>query len=335
MSQGEDYFIVVGSTGVSEGGYDLTVSGLAAEDDHADYLFFGNATVIPVLDFVGSGSESGTIEEFGDTDVFVFTAEAFDIANIQITSLTSGFNPAVRIYEIGLDTVRTAATVTFSTANPIPLQIAFDEDDDDGIASTSFSISAPDRTPTTAAQNNSFNQYYIVVSGTDPNQDRGAYQLLLSLTPTDDHPDAGEWQFASSVTVVPSTGDGDADGIIEKDGDTDLFKFISPAGGVSVLSVTSPASSVLRPAIRVFDANHNPIADLNTSAFVRQGPDASISSTTFTFNVQRNATYFSRSRVCLVVRSLTRPVHTQSMSTHQLWMTMQISQSSHWQPRSF
>lgn len=290
--QGEEYFVAVGSTGVSEGGYNLTVSDLPAADDHANDLDFSNATVVPVLDFVGSGVEFGSIEEFGDSDVFVFTTAAFDVASIQIASLTNGFNPTVRVYEIGLDTARTMTSAVFSTANPIPLQIAFDIDDDDGVASTNFSIRAPDRTPTTTAQNNTFNSYYIVVTGTDVNLDRGNYQLLLSLTPTDDHPDAGEWQFATPVSIVPSTGDGDADGIIEVDGDTDLFKFISPAGGTAVVSVTSPATSSLRPAIRIFDANQNPIADINTSAFVRQGSDATISSATFTFNAQRNSTYF-------------------------------------------
>lgn len=294
--RGERFFVVVGGLGTSEGGYTVDVSGIPHVDTHATILNINEATTIEILDFLGTGTATGSIEAAGDTDVFRFEAEAFDLVSVTVTGLSGTLQPVVRVYEVQLD----AATATLSPSelvginNPTLWQVAWVDAGAAGgtIAQVSFPITEPDRVSLDPSQTNTFNFYYIVVSGSDPTTETGNYQLSISLTPTDDHPDANQWTFATPLTIEPSTGDGDGEGVIEVSGDTDLFQFTAPAGGFTTLAVTSGSSSPLRPRVRVFDGAMNPIADVNSGAFFRTGPDAMVSSATYVFQVTRTGTFF-------------------------------------------
>ncbi len=288
-SQGERFFIVVTGAGNSQGEYTVQLSGIPFVSDHANRWDWANATEIEILDFLGTGTVLGSIENSGDVDIFRFDALDFDLANVTVTGLSLGFSPRVQVYEVGLDNTSTNPAVT--PINPVLLRIADNDAAGGTIATTPFSITAPDRAPLNTGVNHVFNTYYIVVSGSNPNTHAGDYRLTVEITPTDDHPDIGQWEFASNVVLNPVTGDGAASGMIEIATDTDLFRFTAPAGGFASITVSAPAGSTLRPRIRVFDANQQPVAD-TAGMFSRQGGDTQFSSATFTYRVVRGAAYF-------------------------------------------
>lgn len=289
LRQGERVFIVVRGSGGSEGAYQLAVSGLAYSDDHASVAKWGGATNVPILDFLGTGNATGSIEAPGDTDVFRFTTPGYDFVTVTVTGTSPGFDAFVTVYEVGIDTTSTQLTIV----NPILLRVAFNDNQGVGTlnAQVSFPTTATNRTPLNPNQANSFNHYYIVVSGADPETISGTYQLSIAANATDDHADAGEYPFATTLVINPETGDGEGEGILEISGDSDLFQFTAPAGGFLTVAVTSPSSSTLRPRISIFNASQQPVLS-RTGQTTAEGSDSSISSANFTFLATRGQTYF-------------------------------------------
>lgn len=287
--QGERFFIGIAGAGGTQGGYTVQLTGLPYVSDHANRWDWSNATEILIRDFLGTGNATGAIENPGDVDIFKFDVLDFDLATVTITGQTIGFSPRVRVYEVGLDNTSTSPLVTI--INPVLLRIAENDAAGGSIASAAFSITAPNRQPLNPNQTNIFNTYYIVVSGSNPNTHAGNYNLAVVVQPTDDHADEGEFEFATVVVIDPITGDADASGVIEIASDSDLFRFTAPAGGFGSITVSAPVGSTMRPRIRMFDQDQQPLAD-TMGNFARQGADSLFSSATFTFQAIRGRSYY-------------------------------------------
>jgi hypothetical protein len=292
--QGDRFFVLVDGdeNGTPEGRYSVSVKGVPLTDDHASESNYLSATVIPKdsYDYDGTETVNGTIETAGDTDIFTFDSLTFDMATITVTG-APGFSPSIRVFEVSVDPV----------GNPIRLQIANNQPALGGtIAAVTFTVSAPPRT----TAGGSYPTYYVVVSGNDPNLDRGAYTLNLSVTKTtDDHPDGpnppppgtpttpGQFDVATVVTPNPS-GAGSDTGEIGVVGDTDLFTFVSPAQGLVTVVITSPAGSLLLPRVRIIDEALNVVLDEPSGNVFVTGQDLQVSQARFRFTATRNAKFY-------------------------------------------
>ncbi|UYV13379.1 MAG: hypothetical protein NCW75_03620 [Phycisphaera sp.] len=281
--KGERYIIRVDANVGEQGGYTIEVDGPASVDDYADAHRPIGAQDIEILDFLGRGEISGAIDASGDTDIFKFTTPGFGEVQIDVESTEFGFDPIVRVYEVSED----------PAGNAIFLPIAFNDNRSGGTvdARVLFPVSGADRTSTLTMK--TFNDYYVVVEGANQQGSSGTYDLTITSTPTDDHPDEGEFAFASDLFVAPLTGQGERAGLIEVENDDDLFTFIAPAGGEALLSAVSNELSTLRPTIRVFDADFNPVINLTTGTdAVVTGPDGIFSAASYRFDVTRAARYY-------------------------------------------
>ncbi|MEQ8316684.1 MAG: hypothetical protein RIE77_12495 [Phycisphaerales bacterium] len=282
-NKGDRYIIRVDANVGLQGQYTVEVDGAPATDDFADVQRPIDASEIEIRDFLGLGEVSGAIDAPGDTDIFRFTTPGYDELVIDVESTSFGFDPLVRVYEVSED----------PAGNQIFLQIAFNDDINAGTvnARVTFPVTGADRTSTATMR--TYNDYYVVVEGADPQASSGTYDLTITSTPTDDHADAGEFAFASPLNVAPLTGQGERAGLIETSDDTDLFVFTAPGGGEALLSAVSNELSTLRPTIRVFDSEFNPVTNLSTGTDATVvGPDAPFSAASFRFDVVRSAQYY-------------------------------------------
>lgn len=256
---GQSFFILIQSAGGSEGAYGLTMSGIPFVDDHASVAKWTDATDITLLDFQGQGAAQGNIEVAGDTDIFRFEPVSFLSKTVTITSLDPTLNPVVSIYEVSEDL----------SGNPIFLRVGFNNDFQPGntTARVTFAVN-PGRVkePGTPGER-TYPYYYIVVEGVDPLADVGRYTLSVAFNPTDDHPDApptaeppvtvgtSEFSLATEIVIDAQSGLGSQVGQIERSTDTDLFRFSSPASGLSTITITRPQDSTLRYRVLIVDAN--------------------------------------------------------------------------------
>lgn len=282
-NKGERYIIRVDANVGQQGGYTVRVNGAPSVDDFANITQRVDAHEIEILDFLGRGQVTGTINFAGDTDIFKFTTPGFDEVQIDVVSNSFGFDPLVRVFELSED----------PSGNTIFLPIAFNDNRAPGTvdARVRFPVSGADRTSNRTGK--TYNEYYVVVEGADQQGSRGNYTLTITSTPTDDHADAGQWEFASQLVVQPATGQGQRTGVIEVGNDSDLFTFTAPAGGVALLSAISNEFSTLRPTILVFDSEFNPVINLTTgTSDPVVGPDAPFSAASYRFDVVRGRQYF-------------------------------------------
>ena len=282
-TKGEQYVIRVDANVGEQGAYTVTIDGAPSIDDVADRHQLAAAQNIEILDFLGQGEFSGVIDSPGDTDIFRFTTPGYGDVTIDVESTSFGFDPVVRVFEVSED----------PAGNPILLTIGFNDNSGPGTvnAQTQFPVTGADRT--SGLTSNTYNEYYVVVFGADSEASSGSYDLTITADPTDDHPDAGEFAFASPLVIEPLTGLGERLGLIEVTGDTDLFTFNAPAGGVAVLSAVSNELSTLRPTIQVFDQDFNPVINLSTSTDDPvTGPDGAFSAASYRFSVVRGQQYF-------------------------------------------
>ena len=233
---GKRFFVSISGNASTEGTYSISVTTEPFVDDHADFDRPADATPLTVLDFLGRASDSGSIESPGDTDLFMFTAEDFDVATVTLTSNASTLVPRVQVFEIGHDPA--------NPANNEFLRIAFDSSAT--VAQTDFSTSKG-------------LDYFVLVSGQDPDTHFGDYDVQVTFNATDDHADAGQFEFASLVVVDAVQGIGGITGVVEKAGDTDLFTFISPSSGKATALVgadlMTPIGQRIRPKVTVMDAS--------------------------------------------------------------------------------
>lgn len=280
-AKGDRFVIDVTGSGGSQGAYTVTVAGVPFVDGNPDDSQWLNATELTILDFLGSATAFGTIDGAGDTDLFKFTTPGYDVATVAVQKVGGSLDTFVTVYEVTEDAV----------GNTLRLRIAYNDNANGSTDSrVSFPITAPDRTSTLTG--NTYNSYYILVSGNDGETQSGDYQVTLTLTPTDDHPDAGQFDFASSIIVDSATGLGSDVGNLEESGDTDLFQFTAPAGGPVTIDIAAIVGSTVRPLVRIFDVNQQPVLDINTGLDSDTGDDTAPSSATFSFNVVRNQVYY-------------------------------------------
>jgi hypothetical protein len=290
VQRGDEYILRIAGTGNSEGAYVGTISGVPFVDDFANFAKLEDAHTLTLRDFLGLGTQNGTIEAAGDTDLFRFSfSNFFTSITFTVTALDATLDPTVTIYEISED----------PAGNPMLLRVGFN---DNASASTTTATVTTPITPDRAKAgppSRDYPYYYVVVQGANPNADLGRYTLTLSFPATDDHPDAtpeavpapttvdtGEFSFATSVVVDSATGTGSSSGRIEIAGDTDLFKFTAPAGGLATIVVSRPGGSLLRARVFLTDATGNVLAS-------GTGQDSLIFTTaTASGTVLRNQTYF-------------------------------------------
>ncbi|MFG0284075.1 MAG: hypothetical protein ACF8R7_06595 [Phycisphaerales bacterium JB039] len=274
--RGDLFYVVVSASQSTQGEYRVRVDADPFVDDHATHRF-DLATELEIRDFLGTAEANGSLEAEGDIDLFKFETPDFDRGRITVESLTTGFNAAVKVFEVSVD----------PSGNPVLLRIA--ENADAPTATAAFSLTAPDRT--SLATGATYNTYYVMVSGADPTADAGDYRITLQVTPTDDHPDENEFAFATPVTSDTITGVGADSGILEIDEDSDLFGFRASAGGQATVTVT--ATDDLRPTLLILDQSFNPVEHLllGTTTPI-EGPDALGSSATYVFRVVRGQQYY-------------------------------------------
>lgn len=246
--KGERFYIEVLGAGSTEGLYDITVEGFTVEDDHADWLEFQNATEIELLDFLGSASGEGSIESNGDSDVFKFSTGDFTDATITVagTGESGALNPTITLYEVSVDPF----------GNPVLLRI--DTNDDLSGETTDAQIVVgltPDRVSADTGLEYPF--YYLVVRGSDADNDEGDYTIDFEIDATDDHPDAGQLEFATPIGIDNEIGQGSDTGTIEILGDSDLLRFTALAAGTARVTVSRPSGSVFLPKISILDGDGN------------------------------------------------------------------------------
>lgn len=290
--RGERFYVLVNGGGGTEGGYGINISGIPYVDDFASHPNFAGAHELQILDFQGRATISGNIEAAGDTDVFKFLTPDFDVASVAVNAAPgSGLDAFVRIYEVSVDGYNPTGDPALPPAHPIHLQVAYNNDASPTTRDSFVRFPLTGRDRTYLPSDITYNYYYIVVSAANPNAAGGAYTLTLTVTPTDDHPDAGEFSFATNIVVDPQLGEGAGAGILEVSGDSDLLKFVAPAGGEVNVSLFS-SGSTLRPRLRVFDSSFNPVTDLDSGLPVKTGGDVLLSATSFRFFGVRAVTYY-------------------------------------------
>lgn len=245
---GRLYDVRVYQDSITTGAYELTISNLAEVDDHADVLDFGDATPLPLEDFLGGGSITGRIEMTGDTDVFRFEAFTNQDFTFVVTSHSATLDPTIEIYEVAED----------PEANPYLRRIGFN---DNGPVAPHSRLTLGVNFPRVSdLSNETYNTYYVVIRGRDPRGDFGDYTLDVTFAASDDHADAGQFGLATEIVVNATSGDGTGSGSIELEGDSDLFMFTAPASGDATVNVTVPDSGTLLQRVRIYDKDFNLVA---------------------------------------------------------------------------
>ena len=240
---GRTYYIVVSGLdlNVDRGRYQVQVK-VSPTDDHPNFSDFPLGTTLALtfdsLTQMGMNTPvNGNIEKNIDNDMFRFTAPANGLATVTIATPDSLFAPAVRIFDqTGVEIVALTDGTNGSVMVTIP----------------SITLNQ---------------QYYIQVlpgtTGVNETDDTGTYTVKVVTEPVDDHPDDGEFAMIVSprdvITLSSVNGVGTKTGILVPDGDTDLFRFTTLAGGSTLIRVTTTGSS-LSPRIRIFNAAFSVIA---------------------------------------------------------------------------
>ncbi|MFG0327470.1 MAG: hypothetical protein ACF8SC_09430 [Phycisphaerales bacterium JB037] len=256
VTKGEVLFPLIDGGTVTTGQYRISVTSPDPTDDHADIRDFANATPLKILDFLGSASASGEIEENGDTDVFRFIPSDTLSLEFTVAPTAGAFDARLTIYEVQEDLV----------GNPYLTRIGETTVDSQGGPGARVTVPVNINRVSSATMNE-YPTYYLVVEGTNPENGTGAYTLSASFDPTDDHADRSEFDvpadrdLATFIVVENTTGLGSAQGEIEFDTDSDFFTFIAPAGGEMGLSVSNLVGSTLDALVSVYDSSGNLITD--------------------------------------------------------------------------
>lgn len=253
VSRGTSYFIQIDvNSGMPEdAAYTVDVVAPPA-DDHPNEGEFPLASVIFLSSTDGTGTRQGEIRPAGtDTDLFRITTRVAGALNINLTTPGSNLNPRIRVFS------STFVLIPGST-------------DDTDIASQVIMAGAANEV-----------YYVLVLSDTSGGGDQtGTYTIAASQTipgggggggggGPDDHANAGNFVGASPITLDSRTGDGNASGIINFVGDTDLFTFVTATFQPGVtgtrpvyLQITTPSGGLVDGIVRVFDDSmaHNLVA---------------------------------------------------------------------------
>ncbi|MBK7404724.1 MAG: hypothetical protein IPJ41_08835 [Phycisphaerales bacterium] len=243
------YYVLVRGANQSadEGDYVLNFD-VDKTDDHPDAGQYGYADPVAVDNESGQGSETGTVEVDGDTDLFRFTALAGGTARVTVSRPTgSTFLPKITLL------------------------------DADGNELDSADGSVPGTAQATVARGQI---YYVVIEASSvagADETTGDYTLAVVTPPLDDYPNAEEWSIAASLTLDSTTGDAvlgtQSEGnplnpAINVVGDTDLFTFRTIAdGNVTITFAPLESSAIgLRPELTVYDADFNVVQTVTASS---------------------------------------------------------------------
>ncbi len=262
VTLGEKLNFVISSLGGTTGEYTLDVSGPSKFDDFADEGQWALAQPIRLFDFLGSGDMDGSVERAGDSDIFSFQAFDFQQMRIRVDSANNTvFNPRLRVFEIQEDAVGTPYRVLIAQSDDT------DSNGDGNLDSTSSEVLVSVNTDRTGlVTGNTYNDYFIVVDGSDVDTSVGDYTVSIEFPETDDHADRPDFvdedtrDLSTLVVIDSTTGQGSDTGVIEKNTDSDVFTFIAPASGSSALSITAQFGSTLEGQVTVFDADLNVLA---------------------------------------------------------------------------
>ncbi len=183
-------------------------------DDYADATAWADATRITPNDSLDALA-LGKIEANADTDLFTFTSPVSGSLTITL-DVATGFDGWFELYDASHALV----------------------------ARQNIWAGGGDETRPLAVTNTQ--TYFILVGGW--RVPAGDYRLLIS----DDHADAGIWPFASDI-ALDSAVDGSCPGVIDSDGDTDLFRFTP--GATASVTITLDAGEGFDGWFEVYDAS--------------------------------------------------------------------------------
>jgi hypothetical protein len=250
------YIIVVRGADVeaNRGRYTLSLD-FPPSDDHPDAGQFDFATNVVVNAGTGVGTESGEIEQVGDTDLFRFFAPAGGPLSVTVTGAAGALLPRITLFD--------------STGTQIG----------SSVQGSSVVILSGETVVRNAL-------YYVLVEANDTAvtpRDVGTYTLSIDAPAVDDHANEGEFNLA---TVIPLDFDGfgevgtpvpgsAANSALDPGDDTDLFRFTTVGAGDVDLSLSPLFSEIgqFRGIITVFDGDQNQIL-MQTGASI--GADVSL-----------------------------------------------------------
>lgn len=284
------YFeIQIGSFIGATGAYTIDISSAPYADDYADWTQPQNAHTIDVKDFLGGGFVNGSIEQAGDDDVFRFSPFTWQDVTFRVRSNASTLNPYLTVYEVTLDGRNHPVFVRIGAQDDIDPDDPNNPNDPFNLDSEVTVSMTPNRLSTVTGLE--YKWYYVRVEGSDGVLNYGDYTLEVEFDPTDDYADSGEYDFAGNIPMDPNTGVGQTTGVTEFLSDSDLFRFIAPAGGDAAITVSRPLNSNIIPKVTVFTYD-NGIATQIATGTASVGPLGFLPAESGLFTVIRNAVYY-------------------------------------------
>jgi len=243
----QQYYIVVtpGTVGAGQpdgfGTYTVAV-GTMPVDDHPNTGEFGliqnPRDVILLAPSTAVGTGTGVIVPGTDSDLFRFTVLESGSTTVRITTTGSSLNPQVRVFNAAF------ALIGSGTGNGDAAEVVFNS----GVAGTVYYVLVlPDAAAIGAT---AVGSYTVQITG----------QIEGGGGPgpiPDDHANAGEFGDATIIALSGLNGQGNATGVINYTGDTDLFRFTTLAAGRVWLQVNVPAGGLIDGRVKVFDAATN------------------------------------------------------------------------------
>lgn len=245
----QQYYIVVtpGTTGMGQpddtGTYTVTVN-TSPIDDHPNAGEFGSIVdprdVITLSNSTGVGTNSGVIVPATDTDLFRFAVLAPGNTTVRVTTPGSSLNPAVQVFNSSFELIASAngngdsvqVNITAGPAGSVYYVLVLPHPSATGVAAVGT--------------------YTVTVLGQLPGGGGPG-------PAPDDHANAGEFNDATVIPVNTTTGNGQATGVINFIGDTDLFRFTTQASGRVWVQVNVPPGGLIDGRVRIFNASQNQI----------------------------------------------------------------------------
>lgn len=223
------------------GSYELLINTIPTltNDDHENSRLL-NATTIGIDEATGTGSIAGTIDNNQtnpfDVDLFAFTAPASAELTVTVARANgSTLIPAATIFEVN----RLAAD-NYETIDRIS-----DTASSTGSLTLTLDVTKGER-------------FLIQVFGAGSTE--GDYTVDVSgLIDVDDHADWLEFQDATEIELLDFLGAADAEGSIESNGDTDLFKF--EVGDFTDATITVEGENGFNPYVEIFETSVDPFGN--------------------------------------------------------------------------
>lgn len=223
------------------GSYELLINTIPTltNDDHENSRLL-NATTLGIDPATGTGSIAGTIDNNVtnpfDVDLFAFTAPASAEVTVTVARADgSTLIPAATIFE-----VNRLAAGNYETIDRVS-----DTASSSGSLTLTLDVTKGER-------------FLIQVIGAGSTE--GDYTIDVSgLVDVDDHADWLEFQDATEIELLDFLGAAEADGSIESNGDTDLFKF--EVGNFTDATITVEGQNGFNPYLEIFETSVDPFGN--------------------------------------------------------------------------